>query len=318
MTRRILITGGAGFIGSHLAQALIELGDRVIVLDNLTTGTMYHLPNGAEFIEGDVRNLGDLEPIFAKGVDVVLHIAGQASIRLSFQDPANDLSVNTTGTINVLQQCIKHQVPRLLFASSMTVYGNTEIVPTPEESPINPVSNYAVTKYAAERYVHITAQRNDLDFDLNVTSFRMFNVYGPRQSLTNAYQGVLAIFMGHVLREEPITIHSDGEQSRDFVYISDVVNAWLGAIDEPTTYGQVINLGTGRASSVNQLCDAILRASGQTRSTYPVQYTPAQPGDMRQSAADITRAQQLLGWSPQVSLEEGIQTTLDWARETLR
>lgn len=316
MTRRILITGGAGFIGGHIAEALVAHGNQVIALDNLSTGSHGNLPDGVNFVQGDVRNPADLESIFAQGVDVVLHIAGQASIRLSFQDPANDLSVNTTGTINIVQQCLKHRVPRLLFASSMTVYGQTQIVPTPEDSPVNPVSNYAVTKYAAERYVHIAAQRSDLDFDFNVTSFRMFNVYGPRQSLTNAYQGVLAIFMGHVLRGEPITIHSDGEQSRDFVYITDVVRAWVSAMDNPRAYGQVLNLGTGRASSVNQVCDAVLRANGQTRSTYPVHYSNAQPGDMRHSAADISRAGQLLGWSPQVTLEDGIQATLDWARQT--
>ena len=316
MTRRILITGGAGFIGSHLAVALAQAGDHVTVLDNLTTGTRANVPENVEFVQGDVCVLDTLEAVFARGVDVVLHIAGQASIRLSFQDPANDLNVNTVGTLNILQQCMKHHVPRLLFASSMTVYGQTDVVPTPEETPVVPVSNYAVTKYAAERYVHIAAQRNDLDFDFNVTSFRMFNVYGPRQSLTNVYQGVLAIFMGKVLRGEPITIHSDGEQSRDFVFISDVVRAWVKAIDTPETYGQVINLGTGRPSSVNQLCDAVLRASNKTRSTYEVHYTNAQPGDTRRSAADIRKAYRLLNWHPQVTLEDGIQQTLNWARQT--
>lgn len=316
MTRRILITGGAGFIGSHIAQALVGRGEQIAILDNLSSGQRDNLPGKAEFIHGDVRNVDDLAPVFAGGVDVVLHIAGQASIRLSFQDPAKDLSVNTIGTINVLQQCRQHRVPRLLFASSMTVYGQTDIVPTPEIAPANPVSYYGVTKYAAERYVHIAAARNDLDFEFDVTSFRMFNVYGPRQSLTNAYQGVLAIFMGNVLRGEPITIHSDGEQSRDLVHISDVVRAWVDAIDRPATFGEIINLGTGRPSSVNQLCDAVLQTAGHTRSTYPVHHTVAQPGDMRCSAADIGKAQSLLGWTPRITLEDGIQQTLDWARNS--
>src|SRR5262249_40350834 len=153
---------------------------------------------------------------------------------------AADLSTNTLGTINVIQQCITTGVSRLIFAGSMTIYGNTTIVPTPETAPPNPVSYYAITKYAADRYAHVTAQRRDLGFDFNVTSFRMFNVYGERQSLTNAYQGVFAIFIGNMLRGEPIRIHSDGEQSRDFVHIDDVARAWIEALDNPSSYGQVI------------------------------------------------------------------------------
>src|SRR5262249_28677905 len=187
-----------------------------------SAGNRANLNPGAGFVHGDVRNPADLAPIFEQGIDAVLHIAGQASIRLSFQDPTADLNVNTLGTINVLQQCIIHRVPRLLFASSMTIYGNTPVVPTPEDTPPDPVSYYAVTKYAAERYMHVTAKRRALDFAFNVTSLRMFNVYGERQSLMNAYQGVFAIFIGNVLRNEPIKIHSDGQQSRDFVHVSDV------------------------------------------------------------------------------------------------
>src|SRR4051812_44952233 len=241
MTRRILVTGGAGFIGSHIVASLIERGFSVVVIDNESTGKRANVHPAAEFVAGDVRNPADLTPIFAADVDAVLHIAGQASIRLSFQDPSADLNANTLGTINVLQQCIAHRVPRLIFASSMTIYGNTSIVPTPETTAPDPVSYYAITKYAAERYVHTTAQRRDLGFDFNVTSLRMFNVYGAGQSLTNAYQGVFAIFIGNVLRGEPIKIHADGEQSRDFVHIDDVTRAWIDAIDNPASYGQVVN-----------------------------------------------------------------------------
>ncbi len=314
MTRRILVTGGAGFIGSHIVARLIERDFRVVVIDNEATGKRANVLPDAEFVAGDVRNSDDLAPIFADGVDAVLHIAGQASIRLSFQDPSADLNVNTLGTINILQQCIAHRVPRLIFASSMTIYGNTSIVPTPEITAPDPVSYYAITKYAAERYVHTTAQRRDLNFDFNVTSLRMFNVYGAGQSLTNAYQGVFAIFIGNVLRGEPIKIHADGEQSRDFVHVDDVVRAWVDAIDNPASYGQVINIGTGKPTSVNTLVDVVLHAFGHTRATYPVEYHPAQPGDMRRSAAEISRAQVLLGWSPQVDVEDGMSATIDWAR----
>ncbi len=314
MARRILITGGAGFIGGHVGALLAERGFQVIAFDNLSTGQRANLPPDADLIVGDVRDPAALETAFTGGLDAVLHIAGQASIRLSYQDPGADLDVNTRGTIHVLQLCLKYRVSRLLFASSMTVYGDPPVVPTPETTPANPVSYYGVTKYAAERYVHLTAARRDLDTPLHVTSFRMYNVYGERQSLTNAYQGVLAIFIGRALRGEPITIHSDGEQSRDFVYVGDVARAWADALDAPATYGQVLNLGTGRATSMNQLCDAVLAALGRSRASHPVGYAPAQPGDLRRSAADVRRAAALLDWKPQTTLEAGLARTIAWAR----
>ncbi len=310
----ILITGGAGFIGGHIAEQLLARGFEVIALDNLKTGSRTNVPDGAAFIEGDVCDAEVLKSIFQRGISAVLHIAGQASIRLSFADPAADLNVNTLGTIRVLQACLEHRVPRLLFASSMTIYGANPVTPTPETAPPDPVSYYAVTKYAAERYVHATALRPDLGFDFNVTSFRMFNVYGPRQSLTNAYQGVFAIFVGNVLRGEPIRIYSDGEQARDFVFISDVARAWIDALDNPASYGQVINLGTGQPTSVNKLCDLVLQAFGHTRATYPVEYHAAHAGDMRVSAAEISQAREVLGWSPRVAVEQGMAETIEWAR----
>ncbi|HEX2952127.1 MAG TPA: SDR family NAD(P)-dependent oxidoreductase, partial [Armatimonadota bacterium] len=198
--RHILVTGGAGFIGSHMVDRLLADGFRVTVLDNESTGNRAYISPKATFILGDVRNEADLTPIFEMGIDGVFHIAGQASIRQSFMKPENDLEVNTLGTINVLKQCIAHRVPRLIFASSMTIYGNPTVVPTPESAPANPVSYYGITKYAAERYVLASAARADLDFPFHVTCMRMFNVYGVRQSLTNSYQGVFAIFLGNVLR----------------------------------------------------------------------------------------------------------------------
>jgi UDP-glucose 4-epimerase len=317
MTKHILVTGGAGFIGTHVVCELLSRGYTPIVIDNEKTGKRANVPSGVEFIHGDVRNPDDLDPIFARGIDAVMHIAGQASIRLSFIDPGADLSVNTVGTINVLQACMKYHVSRLIYASSMTVYGNATTIPTPETAPAEPVSYYALTKYAGERYLHIAAERKDLDFPFHVTSFRMFNVYGERQSLTNPYQGVLAIFIGNVMRGEPITIHWDGEQSRDFVYVGDVARAWVDALDNPATYGRKINLGTGAPLTMNALCDHVLAAFGQSRATYEVRHSGAQPGDTRHSAADITLAGELLGWSPRVSFAEGIRTTVAWARQSV-
>ncbi len=314
MAKRILITGGAGFIGGHIAELLLQRRHQVVAIDNLATGKRENLPSAAELVTGDVTDLELLDTIFAGGIDAVMHIAGQASISLSFSNPAADLNTNTLGTVRVLQACLKHKVPRLLYASSMTIYGANPVTPTPESTPADPISYYAITKYAAERYVHATALRPDLDFKFNVTSFRMFNVYGPRQSLTNSYQGVFAIFVGNVLRGEPIRIYSDGQQARDFVHVTDVARAWVDALDTPTSYGQIINLGTGQPTSVNELADLVLAAFGHTRDTYPIEYRAAQAGDMRVSAADISRAHELLGWSPQVAVSDGMAETIAWAR----
>jgi UDP-glucose 4-epimerase len=316
MTRRIVVTGGAGFIGSHMTDALVAQGHQVTVIDSLVTGSRTNVAPQASFVEADVRHEADLVPIFENGIDAVFHIAGQASIRKSFMEPVDDLNVNTLGTLNVLKLCVKFSVPRLLYASSMTVYGDPQQVPTPEDHPIDPRSYYGLTKYTAERYVHLTAARRDLAAPLHVTSFRMFNVYGVRQSLTNAYQGVAAIFIGNVLRGEPITIHGDGQQTRDFINVADVVQAWLLALDTPGAYGQVFNLGTGVPTTINAVCDAVLAAFGHTRASYPVRHAPAQEGDVFESAADIGKSRVVLGWTPQLSFAEGAPATITWAKRS--
>jgi len=308
-----LVTGGAGFIGSHLADQLIESGYQVVVIDNESTGFRENVNPEATYILGDITNITDLQRAFAHDIDVVFHIAGQASTILSFDHPADDLRVNVNGTINVLTMCLEHRVPRLLYASSMTAYGHPVVVPTPEIEPCRPISYYGITKYAAERYIHATADRVDLDFDFRVTSFRMFNVYGERQSMENPYQGVVSIFIANMLKEEPITIHSDGEQSRDFVHIQDVVDAWISALDNEATSGQVFNLGMGERRSINELVDVILAAFGHSRATYPVEYAPLRPGDQRHMAADVTKARQILGWQPKIEFAEGMERTVRWA-----
>ena len=311
---RALVTGGAGFIGSHLADRLVGDGHRVTVFDNGATGRRENVPQAARYLNGDAASLEDLEPAFASGFDVVLHAVGQVSLVRSYADPSLDLRTNVGGTLNVLRLCLKYRVPRLLYASSMTVYGHTAALPISEDSPCAPVSYYGITKYAAERYVHTTAERIDLDFDFRVTSFRMFNVYGPHQALDNPYQGVLGIFLGNLLRDEPLTIFGDGEQSRDFVYINDVVDAWVGAIERPSAYGQVFNLGSGRRLSINTLADQALAAFGHSRSTHPVRYGPERSGEQRHVAADIERARLALDWVPCTPFAEGLAATAGWAR----
>jgi UDP-glucose 4-epimerase len=312
--KRALVTGGAGFIGSHLVDTLLTRGYAVVVLDNESTGSRSNVHRDATFVHGDVRDDTTVRRTFELGIDLVCHVAGQASIKLSYDDPGADLGVNVNGTLNVLKSCVTFDVPRLLYASSMTVYGNPTLIPTPETAPLQPVSYYGITKLAAEQYVHLCAGRTDLGSPFRVTSLRMFNVYGPRQSLSNPYQGVLAIFLGNLLRNEPITICSDGEQSRDFVHVSDVVRAWADAIDNPATFGRVLNVGSGAPTSINRLCDTVLAQHGYNRDSYRVQYAPAQQGDIRGSAADITAITEALDWQPRVSLEAGMEETVRWAR----
>lgn len=308
---RVLVTGGAGFIGSHLSDRLLADGFDVTVLDNLATGLRDNVSADAAFVEGDVGDRAVVDEVFAGGqFDAVFHIAGQASIRLSFSEPEVDLRTNVVGTVNVLRGCLDTGVRRLVYASSMTAYGEPDQVPTPEAAPCVPVSYYGVTKYAAERYVHVTGARPDAD--LHVTSLRMFNVYGPRQSITNPYQGVLAIFTGNVLRGEPMTIHGDGQQTRDFVYIDDVVDAWSCVLDDPDTRGRVLNVGSGRETSITELRDAVLAAFGESPESWEIRREPSQLGDQRRSAADIG-AMRALGWSPKVSIHDGVSRTVAWA-----
>jgi UDP-glucose 4-epimerase len=314
---RILVTGGAGFIGSHLSDRLVREGHRVTVIDSEVTGRTANLPAAAIYTKGDVTCAADVEPVFAEGLDAVCHIAGQVSLIQSFVNPLVDLRTNVGGTVNVLQLCLKYHVPRMLYASSMTVYGSNEQLPTPESAPCKPISYYGITKFAAERYVHTTAERTDLDFKFHVTSFRMYNVYGPRQALDNPYQGVLGIFLGNLLRGEPITIFGDGHQSRDFIYVDDIVDAWVSALANPETYGGAFNLGSGHRLSIRQLADQVLSAFDRTHDDGTVVHAPGRPGEQRHVEADITLARKVLGWEPRVPFNKGLAETVRWARSVL-
>lgn len=310
----VLVTGGAGFIGSHLARRLLRDGHAVSVIDNETTGRRGNVPADVEYVRGDITRSADLAPLFARGLDAVCHVAGQVSIIRSFGDPLRDLRTNVEGTVRVLQLCLEHRVPRLLYASSMTVYGNHAEMPTPESAACRPDSYYGITKYAAECYVQATAQRTDLGFPFRATSLRMYSVYGPVQALDNPYQGVLGIFLGNLLRGEPITIFGDGEQSRDFVYIDDVVEGWMRALDNPRSYGQVINLGSGRSRTIHELAQRAIASFGHAPADYPLRHEPGRPGEQRAVRADVSRAREALDWSPRIEFSDGLATTVRWAK----
>ncbi len=315
---KILVTGGAGFIGVHLCRRLLADGHEVFVADNESNGDPALLPKGVRYTRADVVRPEEVDPVFANGIDAVCHIAGQVSIIRSFSDPVADLRTNVEGTLNVIKLCLKHKTRRLIYASSMTLYGQVDTVPTPESQPCLPDSYYGITKHAAERYVHSTAERPDLDFDFQVTSLRMFSVYGPGQSFSNPYQGVLGIFSGNILRGEPITIFGDGLQTRDFVFVDDIVDGWVRALNTPAAAGQIINLGSGRATSINQLAEAAIAAFGYPKGGYPIIRKEGRPGEQRKVQADITRARKLLGWEPKTAFEEGLAKTIEWARSEYR
>lgn len=311
---KIIVTGGAGFIGTHLCRRLLAEGHAVTVIDNEFNGNRSRVPEEARFHFGDVTRPRDLEPVFAGGCDAVCHLAGQVSIIRAFDNPVADLRTNVEGTINVVRMCLAHRVPRLIYASSMTAYGDTSVVPTPESEPCRPDSYYGITKFAAERYVHATAERSDLEFPLNVTSLRMFSVFGPGQSWDNPYQGVLGIFLGKLQRGEPIIIFGDGEQTRDFVFIDDVIDSWIGALESPdATAGEIFNIGSGRPLSINALAQTVIAAHGLPPGGHEVRHAPTRPGEQRRVQADISRAREMFGWQPKTSFTDGLAATMRWA-----
>lgn len=312
---KILVTGGAGFIGSHVVDKLIEKKYKVVVLDNLISGKKLYVNKKAIFEKGDVSDKKSLERIFRKyKFSSILHIAGQPSIVNAFSDPVLDVNTNFIGTINMVMMAQKYKVARFLYASSMTLYGNQDKLPIKEDAKPAPINYYGVAKFASERFVHITSDRVDLTYPFHPTSFRMFNVYGPRQSLHNPYQGVLAIFMGNVLRNEPITIFGDGKQGRDFVYVEDVAKVWVNTLSNHRSFGNAYNIGYGKQTSIIELAKTVIEACGFDPKTYPIKMKPKRSGDQRFIESDIFLARRDLLFNPTTELAEGIKQTLRWAK----
>jgi UDP-glucose 4-epimerase len=309
VSSKVLVTGGAGFIGSNLVRALLERGDTVRVLDNFSTGNRANLDGlDVEVIEGELRSYERVHNA-VRGVEVVFHIGALGSVPRSVQDPLTSSAVNVEGTLNVLLAARDEGVRRVVFSSSSSVYGLQSELPVREELAPNPISPYGVAKLAAERYC-ISFSRVYESFESVVV--RYFNVFGPRQSPFSQYAAVIPLFITAIAANESITIHGDGEQRRDFTYVANVVQGTLRAADVPGASGRVFNVAASSPASVNQLAATIGEILGQEVTTVAA---PPRPGDIRDSWADVTAARTELGWEPQVDLEDGLRRTIEFLRE---
>jgi nucleoside-diphosphate-sugar epimerase len=307
-----LITGGAGFIGSHIADELLRRGDSVRILDNLSTGrevNLAHIRERITLFKTDIRDLENMRPCF-EGVDYVIHLAALASIPRSIDDPITSNAVNVDGTLNVLVAARDAQAKRLVFAASSAAYGDNPILPRVETHEPRPLSPYALMKLTGEYYCKVFTGI----YGLETVSTRYFNIFGPRQNPDSPYTGVLSLFNAAYVRGSTPVIYGDGEQSRDFTYVLNAVDATLRACTASGASGGVFNVGVGEQHNVNEIITVLNKIYG--REVKP-QYKPARVGDVRESLADISRARAVLGYQPIVSFEEGMRITADWYRSTL-
>jgi UDP-glucose 4-epimerase len=312
----VLVTGGAGFIGSHTVDLLLEKGHRVSVLDDLSTGRRANLAHWEDhpdfaFVHGDVT--GDLTAAFDGmlrrhgRIDRIAHFAAQTAVPVSMDDPVGDIRVNLGGTARILEYARKHQIAKVFFASSSAVYDDDAPVPVSEDSPARPASPYGVDKLAAELYLDYYARLHGLTF----TALRFMNVYGPRQDPGSWYSGVVSIFLNRAVSGRSITIFDDGEQTRDFVYVTDVAEAVVTALMTDAGDDAIVNIGTGVEITINALARTILELTGSASS---IRYEPARPGDIRRSVTTMDRAAALLRFQPRIELREGLERTLAWTR----
>lgn len=301
MAQNVLVTGGAGFIGSHLVTALLDRGDNVVVLDNFTTGRPENLSHvegasGLTLVECDIATSPDVEGYF-EGIEKVFHLAALADIVPSIQQPEAYHRSNVDGTFRVLQAAVGAGVKRFAYAASSSCYGIPDVYPTPEEAEIRPMYPYALTKYVGETYVMHWAQT----YGLPAVSLRLFNVYGPRSRTSGTYGAVFGVFLAQKIAGQPFTIVGDGTQTRDFTFVSDVAAAFMAAADSDIS-GEIMNVGSGNTYSVNRLIELL---GGD------VTYIPKRPGEPDVTFADTTKILRSLDWAPRVTFEEGVQVMIE-------
>jgi UDP-glucose 4-epimerase len=294
----ILVTGGAGFIGSAMVERLIEQGADVLV------GDRKNVPSDVELLEVDLHEDRPLEALNGHEIDTVFHLAGQSSGEKSFDDPEYDLNSHVVSTFNLLRWCKANDVNRILYASSMSVYGDPEYLPVDEIHPVDPKTYYAAGKLGAEAYVKLFD-----NLGLNTTIFRLFSVYGPGQNMTNMKQGMVSIYLSFVLRGEKLLIKGSTDRFRDFVYVEDVIDAWIKATNEPDTYGEVYNVCRNKRIEVSELVDTMLKVYGEE--DHPIEVTDGTPGDQFGIWGDSSKLQNDIQWSPTVSIEEGLKRMIE-------
>lgn len=308
-----LVTGGAGFIGSNIVHALVARGEGVRVLDNFSTGSWANLDgvrDRVEVIEGDLRDPAVLRRAL-HGVRYVSHQAALRSVPRSVDDPLSTDAVNTHGTLQLLVAAREAgTVERVVYASSSSVYGDSPVLPKEETQAPAPISPYAVSKLAAEHYCRTFTRL----YGLETVSLRYFNVFGPRQSPESKYAAVVPLFILAALRGEPLVVHGDGEQSRDFTYIDNVVQANLLASTQPGVGGEVFNIACNERHSVLEIAHTVARLVGKP---VKIEHTPPRAGDVRHTQASIAKAERLLGYRPTVGFEEGMRRTVEWLRAEL-
>ena len=303
-----LVTGGAGFIGSHLAEALVGRGEQVRVVDSLVTGhrrNLAHLPS-VEFVEGDLSDI-EVARRVVDGVDVILHQAAIPSVPRSIEDPLTSHRANVDASLNVLTAARDAGVRRLVYAGSSSAYGNTPTLPKVESMAATPLSPYALQKFVAEQYCQLFTRL----YGLETVTIRYFNVFGPRQDPGSPYSGVISLFIRALHEGHPPTIYGDGEQTRDFTYVTNVVDGVLRACAAPEASGEVINVATGGRISLNHLFRSVQELMGTAGTPL---YAATRAGDVRDSQADIRKAGALLGYQPTVSFETGLAKTIEWYR----
>ncbi len=303
--KKYLVTGAAGFIGSAVAKKLVAAGHEVYTIDNLSTGYASNIPKGVHFINGNVHDQESIDKLSQIKMDAIFHIAGQSSGEISFENPVYDLQTNTQSTLLLLDYARKTGCTNFIYASTMSVYGDQDILPVKEEFSPNPKSFYAVGKLASENYLKIFS-----NFGIQCTAIRLFNVYGPGQNMDNLKQGMISIFLAQALNEAKITVKGSTDRFRDFVYIDDVVNAFINSLDCKGGF-QVVNVASGVKTTVAQVLDSIDK---EFEHKLEIIIQEGTQGDQFGIYADNTKASQVLQWKPLVDFKQGTELMFNWAK----